>query len=352
MNCCVNCFDSKYLSEIIVKGKSLGNCDYCNSNSVSIYDPSELAIFFKSILDLYVVDVEFGAELADKIIEDFPNKVFSNILITATSVKRLIQDIIVDDIADYEKIINNPVALKFKNDGSNVIIEPLNTTWDKFSEEIKNLNRFHFVNAPDLDKLKSLFSYFVKEVPKGKKFYRARISNDRLGFPLKDMKNPPPQFALGGRANPEGISYLYLSSNIKTTIYETRASLFDFVSIATFRLEENIRIIHLSRDTYDVIRLAELEQLEDVLLHNSFIQKLEEELSRPKRKSDSDLEYLPTQYLSELIKSMDIDGIEFRSSLYNDGYNLAIFNTSKFKALSVAVYDVSRIEVDYEKLDN
>lgn len=353
MNCCTNCFNSKYLSEIIINGKALGDCDYCKSKNTNIYDPSELAIFFKSILDLYIVDNDNGVELVESIIEDFPNKVFSTIVVKQGTVKKLISDIMVDDIIDYENIINQPVSLKYKNDDSSkVVIEPLKTTWNNFSEEIKRINRFHFVNTPDLERLKTLFGYFVKEVPKGKKFFRARISYDRSGFSLKDMRNPPADKAKGGRANPEGISYLYLSSDVKTTIYETRASLFDFVSIATFRLEENIKIIHLSQETYDVFRLAELEQLEEVLLHNSFIQKLEEELSRPKRKSDSDLEYLPTQYISELIKSMDIDGIEFRSSLYSQGYNLAIFNSEKFKALSSKVYDVSKIDIEYEEVDN
>ena len=351
MNCCINCFNSGYLGEIIIRGKALGNCDYCTSTGISIYDPTELAIFFKSILDLYAVDRISGIGLSASIIEDFPNKVFSDLLIRSGAVKQLIEDIIVDEILDYQDIFNNPVSLKYKtDDSSNVFIEPLKTTWDKFSNEIKKINRFHFVNAPDLERLKTLFRYFVKEVSKGKKFYRARICNDKSGFTTRDMLNPPPDKAKAGRANPEGISYLYLSSDVKTTIYETRASLFDFVSIATFRLEQNIRIIHLSQETYDVFRLAELEQLEEVLLHNSFIQKLEEELSRPKRKSDSDLEYLPTQYISELIKSMDIDGIEFRSSLHNDGYNLAIFDPNKFKALGVEVYDVSSIDIKFEKV--
>ncbi|MEJ5053581.1 RES family NAD+ phosphorylase [Sphingobacterium sp. MYb382] len=302
-------------------------------------------------MDLYIVDFKQGNDLTVCIVEDFPNKVFSSLVIQIDAIKQLIEDIVVDDVFDYELILNNPVSLKFLNDDlTKVIIEPLNTTWDKFSAEIKTINRFHFVNAPDLDRLKTLFGYFIKEVPRGKKFYRARISTDKSGFKLNEMGNPPGDKVKGGRANPEGISYLYLSSDIKTTIYETRASLFDFVSIATFRLEHNIRIINLSSDTYDIFRLAELEQLEEVLLHSSFIQKLEEELSRPKRKSDSDLEYLPTQYLSELIKSMDIDGIEFRSSLYSDGYNLAIFNPEKFKVLDVTVYDVSRIDVEFEKV--
>lgn len=38
------------------------------------------------------------------------------------------------------------------------------------------------------------------------------------------------------------------------------------------------------------------------MIHGSFIDKLEQELSKPRRKNDSELDYLPTKYLSELIK--------------------------------------------------
>lgn len=202
-------------------------------------------------------------------------------------------------------------------------------------------------NSLDLEKLKSLFKHFQKDLPKSKKFYRARISDDSKGYPIEKMGNPPNESAKGGRANPNGISYLYLSNEVITTLYEVRASLFDYVTVGTFRLEENISVVNLSRSTYDVFRLAELESLGEVMIHGSFIDKLEQELSKPRRRSDSELDYIPTQYLSELIKSMGFDGIEFKSSLYSDGVNIAIFNPEKFKCLEVKVYDIKDIKLDY-----
>jgi hypothetical protein len=86
------------------------------------------------------------------------------------------------------------------------------------------------------------------------------------------------------------------------------------------------------------------------MIHGSFIDKLEQELSKTRRRSDSELDYLPTQYLSELIKSMGFDGIEFKSSLYQNGVNLAIFNPHKFKGLEVSVYDIENIKLDYTEL--
>lgn len=351
MNCCTNCFESNYINDVILRNKTNGNCDYCKSENVSIYDSSELSIFFIGIIDLYEVNNEEGKSLEEQIVFDFNNKVFTQKLVEANNVKQLITDIIRDDIKDYQDILNNPVRLKYRNsDVEEVIIKPLSLSWDKFSDEIKTVNRFHFVNALDLERLKSLFKHFEKSIPKGRKFYRARISETTQGYTQEEMGNPPNHLAKSGRANPNGISYLYLGNDITTTLYEARASLFDYVSVGTFRLEDNISVVNLSRSTYDVFRLAELESLEEVMIHGSFIDKLEQEISKPRRKNDSELDYLPTQYLSELIKSMGFDGIEFKSSLHPEGYNIAIFYPNRFKCLDVNVYDIDNISIDYKKL--
>lgn len=351
MNCCINCFESQYIGSIILNNKKLGNCDYCNSQSISIYEASQLSPFFKGIIDLYEKDTEDGKPLETQIISDFHKKVFTQNLIDTGNIKALIAEIIKDDFADYQGILDNPVRLRFrKTNVEDDVTQPLFLTWDKFSEEIKTVNRFHLNNPLDLGKLKSLFKFFEKEIPKGKKFYRARISDNLKGYAVEQMFNPPNVSAKSGRANPNGISYLYLANDLTTTLYEVRASLYDFVTVGTFRLEESINVVNLSRSTYDIFAFAEVGSLEEVMIHGSFIDKLEQELSKPRRRSDSELDYLPTQYLSELIKSMGIDGIEFKSSLYQDGVNLAVFNPTKFKCLEVKVYDIKDIKLDYTEL--
>lgn len=351
MNCCTNCFESNYINAVIFNNKKRGNCDYCHSENVSIYEASELNRFFAGIIDLYEEDTEDGKLLETQIISDFHKKVFTQKLIDTSNIKTLIAEIIKDDIADYQGILDNPVRLRFRR--TNVeedVNQPLFLSWDKFSEEIKTVNRFHLNNPLDLGKLKSLFKFFEKEIPKGKKFYRARISDNPKGYAVEQMYNPPNASAKSGRANPNGISYLYLANDVTTTLYEVRASLYDFVTVGTFRLEESINVVNLSRSTYDVFAFAEVGSLEEVMIHGSFIDKLEQELSKPRRRSDSELDYLPTQYLSELIKSMGIDGIEFKSSLYQEGVNVAVFNPDKFKCLEVKVYDIKNIKLDFTEL--
>ena len=349
MNCCINCFESSYLKSIIVNSNSIqGDCDYCKSQNVDIYKASELNLFFRNIIDLYKEDTHNGKSIEKQIISDFPKKTFTETLISSGNIKSLLQEIMKDDLGEYNNILNNPVSLKIDLLGvEETIIKPLSLSWDNFSDEIKKKNRFHFVSALDLEKLKSLFKHFEKEITKGKKFYRARISGSKSVYKKEDMGNPPAHLAKSGRANPEGISYLYLAGDLETTLYEVRASLFDYVSVGTFKLDDNIKVVNLSEETYDIFSHAESETLDELIIHKSFIRKLEEELSKPRRRSDSELDYLPTQYLSELIKSMECDGIEFKSSLNKKGLNLVIFNPEKFRCIEVKLYDIEDIELSH-----
>lgn len=348
MNCCINCFESNYLKSIIIKNNIQGNCDYCKSENINIYETSELNIFFKNIIGLYEEDAHNGKSIEERIVSDFPKKAFTETLISSGNIKSLLQEIMKDDLGEYNNILNNPVSLKIDlSDVEETITKPLSLSWDIFSDEIKKKNRFHFVSALDLEKLKSLFKHFEKEIIKGKKFYRARISGSMSVYKKEDMGNPPAHLAKSGRANPEGISYLYLAGDLVTTLYEVRASLFDYVSVGTFKLDDNIKVVNLSEKTYDIFRQAELETLDELIIHKSFIRKLEEELSKPRRRSDSELDYLPTQYLSELIKSMGYDGIEFESSLNKKGLNLVIFNPEKFSCIEVKLYDIENIKLSY-----
>lgn len=347
MHCCSECFSSSYLKDIINSNVIIGDCDFCGTTNIAIYDPKELALFFQNIFDLYKVDSKIGASIEIQIELDFQGKIFSNKI--SINRKKLLTEIVSDDFDKYKNIFKSKVALKhLSNKKKNAKVKPLQISWEKFAEEIKSTNRFHIQNTLDLSKLDQLLNRYKRQIPKGKKYYRARISDSSLGFKISEMKNPPPEKAKAGRANPLGISYLYIANDIKTTLYEARTSLFDFVSVGSFRLKEDIRVINLRGDTYDPIFLAEQGELEDFLIHLPFITKLEQELSKPRRRSDNELDYLPTQYLSEFIKSIGFDGVEFQSSLFPQGYNLAIFNASKFECIKVDVFEIEKIDLTHK----
>jgi len=348
MNCCTECFSSNYLKDIINRNNTIGDCDFCGSKKVSIYNPAELSLIFQNILDLYSVNLDSFNSLETQIELDFQNKIFSEKI--GLNTKLLLQNIVKDDYNTYQSLFENNVILTCSNLPESVdIIKPLQISWERFADEIKTTNRFHIQNTLNLEKLQELLNRYKKPINKGKKFYRARISN-KEGFGKSEMLNPPADKAKAGRANPTGISYLYLADQIKTTLYEARASLFDYVTVGEFRAKDDIRVINLRGDTYDPVLLAEQEELEDFLIHLPFITTLETNLSKPRRRSDNELDYLPTQYLSEFIKSIGFDGVEFQSSLFSGGYNLAIFTPDKFECISVDVFEIENIDLKEKKV--
>lgn len=348
MYCCPYCFSSPYLIQIIKSNSTKnGQCDFSSHDGVELYDPRELSPFFIGIADLYIPYTSPTTETSpihDQIFKDFSGKILSR----SGNEDRLLRAILEDEIQDYNHLFTNPVAIRCLHDPSSVEqAKILEVSWENFVAEIKTKNRFHIENTVDLDKLERILKRHSRTIYKGKLFFRGRIS-DQIGYPAGEMGNPPSSMASSGRANPEGISYLYLSDELKTTLYETRASLFDYVSIGEFKLKSNIKTINLRESyIYDPIPLAEKEELEDFLIHQPFISKLEHELSRPIRRNDNKLDYLPTQYLSEFIKSLGFDAIEYRSSLHPEGFNLAVFNPQKFRCIKTYVHEISKIDFEH-----
>lgn len=56
------------------------------------------------------------------------------------------------------------------------------------------------------------------------------------------MRMPPTEKARPGRIGAEGIPCFYLTNNVDTAIKEVRAGAFDYVTVAKFKLKNNIRL--------------------------------------------------------------------------------------------------------------
>lgn len=258
--------------------------------------------------------------------------------------------IFADELEIFESIFNNNVSLKLKP-FLETQADDIHNIWNDFKEEIKFVNRYHIQNTIDLKKLESFFLHesFYRNIKKGRIFFRCRIS-DKCGFPCENMGNPPIELASSGRANPKGISYLYVADSLETSMYETRASLFDYVTVGEFKLIEDIKILNLRNPKDDPIYWSEIEEIKNYLIYIPFIQTLQKELSLPIRKRDQILDYIPTQYISEFIKSLGFDGVEYQSSLNCEGYNIAIFHPEKFECFKTNVYEIRDIKLIHGKI--
>ena len=343
MNCCESCFSSDYLRNLICKNSTKsGTCTFCGKGR-SLIDSRDLEDIFLNIIEMYELGEKEGNGLVlqDQFTEDLGDWIFSKDL---KNPAKLLHSIFFDN-SIISKFLSRRVNSVFGDSDEKT---ELLLSWEALVSEIRETNRFHLKKSFDLDHLGKVLSRYVIRIPEGKKYYRARISS-KTGYKINEMWNPPIEKATAGRANPPGISYLYLSQSEKTTLKETRAALWDYVTIAEFELKKPIEVINLNNDDFDPVLISESQgsnELLDYLVNIEFTDHLQKSLSKPKRRDENELKYLPTQYLSEFIKYKGFAGIEFESSQDPKGINLAAFYKEDFDCLSSKVVEIRKIELE------
>ncbi|WP_228402509.1 RES domain-containing protein [Chryseobacterium sp. RU33C] len=64
------------------------------------------------------------------------------------------------------------------------------------------------------------------------------------------------------------------------------------------------------------------------------------------RRYDSELDYIPTQFICEFIKIFTgVQGIKFRSSVHITGNNLVIFNQELMECISVKKVKINQLNI-------
>ena len=74
------------------------------------------------------------------------------------------------------------------------------------------------------------------------------------------------------------------------------------------------------------------------------------EIAKPLRRNDSALAYLPTQFITEFIKSNGYAGVAYTSTMRTEGINVAVFDESIFECVAVHTVEINNISYSYEKI--
>ncbi|KIL34548.1 hypothetical protein SD71_18915 [Cohnella kolymensis] len=353
MKCCINCFNDTEIKLRITGLNRLGNCNICESVNVFIYDTEidfDLVDDFVALLDTYrpesVLPTGFPSDqlnfLRNELLENWD--IFN---LSSDKIDILIKSICRTKYTEEPELFEQKVGIIEKCDKEYLLNYSIlgEFSWEDFAKAIKTENRFHSKHL-NITLLFDYLDYLKKAYKKDTIFYRARIS-DKNGFPNEKMGAPPKGVASAGRVNPEGVSYLYLGNDRTTTLNEVRAGLHDFVTIATFKLSEDINVVDLTR--IDKISAFSGLDFTQHAINKPNLVKMNNDISKPLRRQDSHLDYLPTQYISEYIKTIKFKdgtvccGIEYKSTMNKGGYNLAIFDSSLFECIDVEVYDVQEL---------
>ncbi|MEP3349587.1 MAG: RES family NAD+ phosphorylase [Marinomonas sp.] len=228
-------------------------------------------------------------------------------------------------------------------------------SYEAFCEEVKSTNR-HFLSEKALDFLEWLYKIALEDHNQALKkestnVYRARVgaeypeclkSHDSGDgkeiewvepngyiYPRSYSSDYFPisgRLGSGGRANPEGIAFLYVASTPEIAISEVRPFINHDVSVALMRLKRDLKIADFSMVSDDInFSYAKYskeiaDKLSQFKVIDSVIRDVSNAFSRPVFEQSKTIEYLPTQVIAEYFHSKGFDGIGFRSQFETAHY--------------------------------
>lgn len=302
-------------------------------------DYTELQEFLFSLLTLFQYD-DNGTSLRNVIQKDW------NLFSTDAACGTVLDMIISSDVAAFERdgIKNSGTLVSYKKSITDCV-----AVWEQLKEDIKNHHRF----TTDLVKLEDagwktlLDNQFL--LNPGDSFYRARIHYKKTDtFGVDDMGAPKKEDSKSGRANPEGIPFLYLSEEAKTTLYETRVIKHDVVSVGEFKIvgKDPLYVEDLTDIDLDGIELLD-EDVVTLAKRRLLIRALSQDMSHPMRRFDSAVEYVPTQFICEYVQlTQSVSGIRFASSVFPKGTNIVIFEPALMHCVDVKDYNIGDLDIN------
>ena len=256
------------------------------------------------------------------------------------------------DLAGWEKDSGEDVLDKgdLYTRRGNVYHTSATEAWEAFCEDVRNTPEadpdFGLPIEEDLFKAEARIS-------KDAVLFRARpgcnCDDDGNNHPYvgADMGAPPIAKANPARLNRNGEVLLYCADQEITAVGEIRPWRGLVVTVARFRAQKDLRVLDLStrllRPNAFTTEMLGYE-IELTRLINGF----GDELSLPLERPDDVYGYLPSQKLSDIIKSAGFDGVRYRSAMAPDGTNVALYDPSVMEFVESHLQRVTAIRIASE----
>lgn len=335
---CPACFGDPGLEEIIkAHGRRENGCPNCGRGDVVLAGLDAIKEPFRLVADAYEPD-EHGETLLSCLKRDW--KLFANNALREDTQWENLAGILGED-----RISEKYRPFQVQS------VEESSEAYQRFRDEIIKENRWFVESSSFIDGSKEFLSNLLYDVGRST-LYRARIAKDPENpYVVSEMGAPPSKFARGGRSNPEGISYLYLASNEATALAEVRPQAGHIVCVGSFEFE-NLRVVDLTdlRHSYSPFLLEDVSKVGNSASKLALFEAVSEEMSEPIVDSPS-REYLPTQYMCEMMKFLGFEGVRYRSS-QGDGANFVLFNRTDAKPLEVHHRKVKKLQIENVVIDS
>lgn len=288
MNICANCFNDEEIKQFIITSSTARTeCDCCGQECETI-DLNEISDFFIEFLGLFVKDSN-GTELVQLIQKDW------NIFYSDVCARKILSAIIDHEHFDFS--VDDKVLYTSE-------VQECFSVWEKLKSEVQEEKRYF----SDLGSFN--WEVYIKsnaQIRKGTILYRARITPD-------------------GR------------NKLKTS-----------EMIGKFTVRRDLNIVDFSNKISLFFTYTDSESnfsLEDIAKRKILFDKISADLSKPLRRFDTEIEYVPTQLICEYCKQNGADGIRFNSSLHQGGTNVVLFNSLDATCTSVLHHEIKSVIIE------
>ncbi|WP_143536585.1 RES family NAD+ phosphorylase [Rhodococcus sp. 05-2254-6] len=322
-----------------------GACDFCSSAESDgfVWELTQWSDSFAQLLDNYNVDPK-GVSIETCLVADWDFFRFTD----QSTIRRFLSGV----FPDGHKLIEGDVSVGHRlGSEAHTLIED----WDRLVSHLRTRNRFFPPADTPYSKLKPLGEIIGQNwrtVSLGTSLYRGRPVTKPEPLPIAEMGMPPSHLARGGRGNPAGIPHLYLAFDMETCVAECRSGMNEFVSIAEFSASRDFRTLDL--ETLEAINpfvAGSDGDISNYLHARAVLKRLRTEISIPARSSDSNLDYISTQFLCEFVKSLGLSGVIYPSTLNPKGINLVLFDETLVDCSSAAqCYQVTQNHLKIESV--
>lgn len=235
--------------------------------------------------------------------------------------------------------------------------------FEDFEKKVKHENRYvHSGEVKEfLFNIKKSLPARERSLAAGSILFRSQIGYDEYedegqliitGLPRERMK-PIPLKGYEGRANPKGISYLYLANDENTSMAELRPHIGEYISSAQFKVNRSLRLI----DCYSVPKhynyvmcIFDMPTSQEDIGY-AIWSMINAAFTKPIKNNDSSSDYVPTQILAELFKSEGFDGVCFKSSM-GAGHNFVLFDLGMADLINCTVMETKSVDYGFSERGN
>jgi hypothetical protein len=344
---CSSHFEDDFLKDYIQKRGSIGKCSYCSSRRKVVcfddfYEVLEIGInyLFEDATDSRYInhDGELGLDGDTFLAWDI---VYDDKLELHIDDEEICKDIL-------KKLDNDIIYCRRDEFGDET--DFYTDEWNYFKDVVKHKARFVFYfkktfkeyfHSNPIDILKNIqleiinLKLFRTITPKTT-IYRCtqhKYIDDVKPDGKRIASNPVENCKGQNRMSPAGISMFYGGEDKETCIKEAVDFSFKenpYYSIAKFTPKQNLKLINL-------MEFPELPSIFDSENNNRresimFLKAFTEDISKHINKSDTSIEYVPTQVITEYIKfnpKLSVDGIIYPSAKGNKSANYVLFMDNK-----------------------